>query len=230
METDAVKEAHRTIQKYVDRLKSEEYSRECSEALWLLAQRGWFVTLWDMRLTAPLHIAKLIMRGAVDEADQAMTCYFEDAMPRLIGHLLKQFPHRCRLVDAAFMAHRLRLYDFSIPLLLAQADGVGNDIFGFSPYTRQDKKVIKLRDMVESQIKTDGLMGKYWQLIYSLLPIHASPRDIANFDDPLNRHEVLHGLRCDYGNQTNSCKAFSWLIYVASFKEKINTTMDSDAV
>lgn len=230
MEIRTVKEARRIIQTHINRVTSKEYSDAFSEALLLLAQRGWFVTPRDMRLTASLQMAKLIMRGAVDEADQALTCYFEDAMPRLIGQLLKLFPQRCRIVDAAFMAHRLRLYDFSIPLLLAQADGVGNDIFGFSPYTRQEKNVSKLRDMVESQIKIDGLMGKYWQLIYSLLPIHASPRDIEHFDDPLNRHEVLHGLRCDYGNQANSCKAFSWLIYVASFRENISRTMDSDAV
>ena len=229
MENSTVKEARRTIQKFIEKLKSEEFSSAVNEALLPLAQRGWFVTP-DMRLTAPLKMAKLIMRGDVYEVDQAMTCHFEGAMPHLIGHLQKLFPQRRRLVDAAFMAHRLRLYDFSIPLLLAQADGVGNDIFGFSPYTRQDKNVTKLHDMVETQIKPDGFMGKYWQLIYSLLPIHASPRDIEKFDDPLNRHEVLHGLRCDYGNQTNSCKAFSWLIYVASFKGQINMTMDSDAV
>ena len=191
------------------------------DGIFLLAQRGWFVTLWDMPIDAIPRAASWIKQGDTVGVDNAMTNYFEDAMPRLIIHIAKNFPKRCALIERAYMAHRLSLYDFSIPILLSQADGIGAEVFGISPYSSRVDSIAKIKSFVEATFNMDSLSGAYWQIVYSLLPIRATEKDVKKFEDPLNRHEVLHGIRCDYGTKENSCKAFSWLQYVASFKNDI---------
>ena len=219
MKEKTLTDVGRTLKQLAETWHSEESRAARAEELLLLARRGWFVTLYDMPAYSPKKLADLITRGESHVTDQALTHYFEDAMPRLMKHLEKGFSARRKLIEKAYMAHRLALYDFSVPVFLAQADGIGNDIFGFSPYSRHQHKLAKLERQVNAEFDTETAGGNYWQLIYSLLPIHASERDIEIFEDPLNRHEVLHGLRFDYGTQMNSCKAFSWLQYVASFAD-----------
>lgn len=189
------------------------------EGMIRLAERGWFVTLYDMPVDSISKVASWFKGGETDSIDYALTNYFERAMPRLMIHLAKTCPGRSMLIERAYMAHRLGLYDFSVPVFLSQADGIGSEVFGISPYSRRSDAISKLREYVGKNIDTGTRFGSYWELIYSLLPVCASEKEIARFEDPLNRHEVLHGTKCDYGTRENSCKSFSWMQYVASFKD-----------
>lgn len=195
-------------------------SEALHEGVTLLAQRGWFVSLWDLPITAVPKATAWIKAGQEEALDSTFANYFDEAMPRLLKDILAKLPARSRILERAHMAHRLGLYDFSVPIFLAQADGIGSDIFGVSPYSRRQARVNVLKQYIEKTFDTSRLAGSYWQLICSLLPILASEEQARNFDDPLNRHEVLHGIRSDYGTRMNSCKSFSWLQYVASFNDE----------
>lgn len=87
----------------------------------LPAGRGWLMTLWDMPADWPPKLASLIKRGQFADADRALTTYFEDAMPRLLENLPDRFASRRPLIERAYMAHRLGLYDFTVPVFLALA-------------------------------------------------------------------------------------------------------------
>jgi hypothetical protein len=53
-----------------------------------------------------------------------------------------EFPNRRIILKKAFNAHRHGDYELSIPVMLAQADGIGEEIFGkdISPSSQQPRK------------------------------------------------------------------------------------------
>lgn len=132
------------------------------------------------------------------------------------------FPLRHHILEKAFDAHRRKEYELSIPVMLAQADGIGEEIFGkdVSSTSRQDGKIKAQKKHIESKLDdvTRKTLGSYFFLITSSLPINASPNERKKFSSPFNRNLVLHGIDIDYATEINVLKAVSWLQYVVSLK------------
>ena len=96
-----------------------------------LQKRGWSVS---NEFTAGHFIAinDFAIKGSHEDIDQLMTTFVEEIKDDVRKRLIERFPHRQQIVTDAFHAHDERKYSLSIPVLLAQADGIGCEIFSIS--------------------------------------------------------------------------------------------------
>ena len=181
------------------------------EALLVMAENGWFV---DPELTLVFFAEFLSAHeeGNIDEVEAALVNFFEERCREIQQDIVGRYPQRGSVLNAAFNAHRSGLYELSIPVFLAQADGVSNELVGKHYFLNSERKDIARY--------VDGVVcASYDALLLSPLrkeshfPISrpGRGRDVRY----LNRHAILHGDFVDYGTRENSLKAFSFLNYIA---------------
>ncbi len=182
------------------------------EALLLLGNHGLYLDL-EMTLPDLLKIEKALLEGKVEEADHALIEYFEARIDEIQESISKRFPNREKLIRAAFNAHRREEYELTIPILLAQADGICKEVLKEYLFMKQNKKP-RTAIYVE-QIASDTLKAAILSPLSQTLPIGASEHERAGAFNELNRHMVMHGESLDYGTKTNSLKAISLINYVA---------------
>lgn len=177
-------------------------------ALMTLANNGWYI---DPGLSIPaiFRIAEAFTPEDVSEANDAMCGYSDNHLDQIEQRLSDQVPERARLLSAAFGAHRRGEYILSIPVLLAQADGICHKITGVQLYSR-----IKLASFLEKQ-GMSPFVRSMLSPITEPAPISANENERAEMIDIFNRHSILHGESTDYDNKLNSCRAISLVAYVA---------------
>lgn len=189
------------------------------EALLLLGTNGWYLDL-EMPLPWLWELKRALSEGNVGQAEEALVDYFESRLDDIEKSIVKRFPHRAHLIQAAFNAHRRHEYELSIPVLLAQSDGMCKELVNQYLFIKQNKKP-RTAIYVE-QIAANTLMAALLSPLALTLPISASEHERPEGADALNRHTVLHGESLNYGNKTNSLKAISLINYVAHVLEVEN--------
>jgi hypothetical protein len=180
----------------------------------LWAQHGWFLSTWHTPLSLLAQTAELLGTDSHDMAEQAIANHFESTIQTTLSDLSNGNPERAHVIRDAFDAHSKQLYNLSIPVFLAQADGIGAAFFGVnSIYTLSDVfEKVRARKMARDE---DEMSSHMHFLIASLGPINASRGKRAMYSHALNRHAVLHGESTDYGSKINSLKSISWLKFVS---------------
>ena len=182
------------------------------EALLLLGKHGWY---FDPEMSLPdlwaLKVA--IDEGEHPEAETTLMEYFESHLTEIEQSIVTKFPHRSHLIRAAWDAHRRGEYVLSIPVLLAQTDGICKETVDKYLFMKKDKKP-ETASYVD-QIAADCWRAAVLSPLAETLPIGASKRERTEGFTSLNRHTVLHGESLDYGNKINSLKAISLVNYVA---------------
>ena len=148
------------------------------------------------------------------EAELSLINYFRDNMPEIEVRIKNNYPHRFDIIGSAFIAHRREEYELSIPVFLAQTDGLCYEVINEHLFMRDKERkaprTIRYVDRFASNAFRQALLAP----LAHKLPISASiyERD-ENFNE-LNRHQVLHGESLDYGTEVNSLKSISLLNYV----------------
>ena len=180
-----------------------------------LGQRGWFLDP-PMPMSLLWHLADTIEESP-EEADELLMQWFRERLDEIEEELVKTCPRRACVLRSAFNAHRERDYNNSVPAFLKEADGVWHDLFGMNVFIAKDRKSI-IKSIEQKQP-----YGLVWTslgpLLQSTLPLWMNERERHNwmkkhrtdYFPGLNRHEVLHGISVDYGTETNSLKAISFL-------------------
>jgi len=189
-------------------------------ALVLLGRHGWYISL-RMPMSAFFELGSQIQRGNCAETDQWMINFYESNVEFIKNDIQNKFPHRSQILECAFGAHTRGEYELSVPVLLAQADGICHELIGVQLYSRRDGQP-RTSDFVE-QLTINALTAALMEPLRVPLPISASVADRQSADYPsssLNRHQILHGEVVDYATQTNSCKAISLLWYVATILQR----------
>ncbi len=190
----------------------QKLPKRTQDALVALGTRGWYLDL-EMTLPGLWSLQKAIVEGNSDEAERALTEYFRENTRHIEEDLINLFPHRAKILSSAFSAHLRGEYELSVPVFLAQSDGICQELIGIQLF-RKRGNVPAIAEYVET------LAGDTFQaaLLYPLcvtLPISASQHERSNSFIGLNRHQVLHGESTQYGNEINSLKAISLLNYVS---------------
>jgi hypothetical protein len=187
-----------------------------------LATHGWFISLDFTSTETSFSAAKCFLSGQIEKGSQLMVEHYREVLGEIQKEVETAFPSRRAILRKAFDAHRRKDYELSIPVMLSQADGIGEDIFGkdISPTSQHRKNVEARRKFVEGKFDsaTRKILGGYYSLITSLLPINAGKSGRVKFNSPLNRHLILHGIDIGYATEINALKAASWLQYIISFK------------
>lgn len=222
-------DAAKTYQQIIGQLVEERERLQRSEALFAqiperlrepliaMAERGWYLDD-EMAIEAVMSVRTYIEEDPSD-VDEQFCIYFRERLEGIEKELISEFPSRKALIADAFRAHREERYNLSIPVLLAQADGMWQErvprgqLFGKGGPPKAARKFDKL-------LRAERVTGyRTWRLLWPLLesaplwkPQSSRPQGFSG----LNRHQVLHGESVDYGTETNGLKAVSFLSYVRS--------------
>ena len=144
-----------------DRPSKEQEDAAFQEYVNLLAEKGWFISLWHTPLAGLRRIAKCYEDGKIEAADDAMSAHFSECLDEIEGSLTKAFPSRQKILRKVFEAHRNKNYELSIPVMLSQADGIGCEIFKVDSVTSRRPDVIQqlrkfLEDIKATETKMNG--------------------------------------------------------------------------
>ena len=181
-------------------------------ALELLASDGWYLDP-NLGFNELFDIAYLFAEGHTDKARVLLCDHFDSRAQSIEAELVGRFSDRANLIKAAMRAHRGGEYALSIPVFLAQADGICGQLIGVQLYARRDGK-----PLIGARLKLEDRAPFVASLLYPLatpMPISAGVSERASLGDLLNRHAVLHGEAVDYDTHANSCRALSLLAYVS---------------
>lgn len=188
------------------------------EQIRILAQNGWFISSWHTPLAAIYPAADLFRTGSVTEGHKQMCAHFSRFRKDIEDALTKSFPDRRRILQKAFQAHDAGDYELSVPVFLAQADGIAERILGASIYSRKRDLVNRVGDLI-TNIAREELEDSLLRVALEPLPLTASTGSPAYRPGALNRHEILHGINTEYATELNSYRAISWLQNAARFHE-----------
>lgn len=182
-------------------------------ALVILGERGWYV---DPELPAGFLLAAAT--AIVDDLEgttKDLCRITDERAAEAESTLCEAFPQRARIIGQAFAAHRSKTYALSIPVFLAQADGICQELHGVQIYSK-DRSTHEpaLKRKVE-EVDLDRLTTLLLTPLLTDMPLTASPRRRATATVRFNRHAILHGEAVDYDTFENSCRAISFLSYSA---------------
>ncbi len=176
----------------------------------ILIEHGWYP---DPRM-APIQIVMLASwsDSDPDAVDEIMKNAYREGLESIEAKLIAEFPHRGPVLRQAFDAHRGGSYFLSVPVLLAQADGIWRDRIDCNLFSGDIGNAIEtLAELAEDANSREfvlALSTPDWPLALS------KKKRPDNFSD-LNRHLVLHGESVDYGTEENSLRAIAFLNYCA---------------
>ncbi len=182
------------------------------EAVIELGNHGWFLDL-EMIPSEVFELKDVFIAGDDKEAESTLVEHFKGRLSEIEKSIINKFPHRKKILMAAFRAHKRMEYELSIPVLLTQADGICFDVIKtdlFGKHNNKPKTANHVKQYVSSALD-EALL----QSLMQKLPISASKKERDDDFNELNRHAVLHGESFDYGTEVNSFKAISLINYVS---------------
>jgi len=189
-----------------------ELPPKIQETLLLLAQHGWYLD-FNMSLPSLWEIKEVISSGEIEEVEEALVEYFESQLEEIEKSFITQFPHRSHIISSAIKAHRNGEYFLSIPVLLAQTDGICKEVVDQYLFMKKDRK--PQTAIYVEQVAKDTYKAALLSPLAASTPISASEHERKVGFNLLNRHMVLHGESLDYGSKVNSLKAISLVNYVS---------------
>lgn len=204
----------------------EEFERVSS----LLADRGWFLGL-QFPIGIVRQIDELHVAAGAEAVEALMQDYVRARAERIIRAVQERCPNRTSILDTVFTAHLEGRYELSVPVLVAQADGVALEVLG-GHFFLKDKsskpRPTKARKALEQRLLELGIELDNGFVEIAMAPLYdGASIGLPTWDrnqrrttdplfGPLNRHGVLHGLDTDYGTEGNSLRAILLLEFVLS--------------
>ncbi|WP_423391458.1 hypothetical protein [Burkholderia sp. LMG 21824] len=196
--------------------KLDSYPDEMREGLIAMSRFGWYLDQ-DMEMSDPIRFKRAVDEGREVQADTEMVEYFDARIDGIRTELIQAYSHRQEILDAAFDAHSRGQYLLSIPVLLAQVDGICFDVVDAHFFMGRERPEVlaKAAEFADSQIARAFLAPLEAEMSIALSE-KARPPGFAG----LNRHMVLHGESIDYGTKENGLRAISLLNYIAQSLER----------
>ena len=175
----------------------------------VLMTHGW-VFPWGVPVADIERIVSLFSHDP-DEADRIMCNWFDDMAEDIRDSLIDSFPSREHILRDAFEAHKTNKFNLSIPVFLAQADGMWKERCEKHLFTRERDMAIK--SLANDHADSSLIRHLALALLNPTFPLFISERNRPPDFAGLNRHQVVHGESLDYGTRTNSLKAMAFLEY-----------------
>ena len=200
-----------------------EYKAGFPEQLRMLALHGWFISAWHTPMRAIYPLADSFRSGKIEEAHQTLCWHFKQVLPEIEDDLIARFPERAVIIRKAFGAHRTGDFELSIPVFLAQADGISRDVIAkemprFSVYSKQDKFRNVTQNFIDQFVKEELVTRDILQVALIEMPLNVSEGSSMLKGEVLNRNAILHGMNTTYATSLNSYRAISWLQFVSYFQ------------
>ncbi|WP_332859352.1 hypothetical protein [Janthinobacterium svalbardensis] len=228
-----IEECIKNIEK-INRIDWAEASRRLDsmpelskKSMTLLLPMGWFLG-WVDSLSELLPLLESLDGIDAKKVDDVMSKYYRENLDFIEKELTQRHQSRSDAIKAAFIAHRTlgdAGYFLSIPVFIAQADGLLSEILKISSplstskKTKEIKCAIALRPAIINDQELSDLLLPFFALHDSDFLKSQAARDKEVIQSGLaftglNRHQVLHGECSNYGSEINSLKALSFLTFV----------------
>lgn len=191
---------------------NEPLEPKIRKAFLRVAREGWFLGP-GMAPRVIAQSASAIESGNINSIDEYFAGYYEKHAEELCTNLYVWHPRRIQIISKTWKAHTQRDYELSVPIFLAQADGICQELTGFELFGKngpEPRTAAYVRRFKGTPFRLTLL-----EPFLHLLPISASTRNGSSKKLLLNRHAILHGESTDYGTRINSVKAFALLYYAA---------------
>jgi len=182
-------------------------------ALLALGNHGWFFDL-EMPLPFLWELENALNEGDIKEAEAALVDYFRENLQSTENRFIAKFPRRAKIINSAFNAHKRGEYELSIPILLAQTDGICYEVINQHLFIRVRGEKKPSTAIYVDSVASDTFRHSLLSPLSQPLPISMSKHERDESFNELNRHQVMHGESLDYGTEINSLKAISLLNYV----------------
>lgn len=177
-----------------------------------LMDRGWCLDP-EMPHTWGRELVEAIEQGEEDEVQKWLIAYFRKRLGEIEQALVERHPNRAVLITDAFRAHREGRHGLSIPVMLAQADGVIHDRHKRQLFSK--RKGTNLQGVL-AMLPDNDLRAMVVAAFYVDTPLIRNTEHLPEGFEGLNRHAVLHGTSPDYGTEVNGLRAVS-ILNLASY-------------
>ena len=178
-----------------------------------LAKQGWFPNWYTFFFHPEDGYANL---------DEFMVAHIDNCWDELKKQIIKHVPKRKHILEVAFKLHEEGNYIASIPLFLAQSDGICSEEFTYF-FTKDNSTGKTAADEILHQAENNELAVNFISEIW-LEPFKydlqikqgSSKASKAAKEKGPNRHGIIHGSRkhLDYGSKVNGYKAVSFLAFI----------------
>ena len=221
-----------TFKEIGERLK--EYTKNTPKNFLLIAQHGWFIDM-ESELSFPSVVAEAYKNKKNDDANALLTDYYRANIDEIFKSLIKRHHNRKEILEDIKSSFEESKFTLTVPATLTQVDGICFD-FTKKKFFIKEKRDINNKWLPEVVVELEKSAGNFLELYLSPLknqtPIMAREIDIGKFPCNLNRHEILHGTRVDYGTEINCLKVISLLKYVSDLltdldKKNLNETVSN---
>ncbi len=199
-----------------------------------LNKRGWFLSLdFETGIVQQLH--QLVVEADGDAVDTVMRDYARARAKWIVQQVEERSPERGTLLRAAERAHEQGEFGLSVPVLLAQADGLTRDItrddlFRKTRTKKEDQTSLGWDELEKSGgartlREAAGGLEVLLDFVRTGSSVALDTRDrleklrLDPDYGPLNRHGVLHGKDTDYATEDNSLRAFLLVGCVLSIED-----------
>lgn len=180
-----------------------------------LAWRSAAVAGWYMNSQTGLSAIRYA-ESDTSTLDAFMSEHLIDDWDRIIRGIQEVSPARVDIIFTACKLHSEKNYIASVPLFLAQADGLFEEEFNEFLFASRSKFEESVQVRIE---KADGFLFILLQVISQENQFRARVKHSTDDLKVLapNRAGILHGSskHLDYGTEINSLKAFSLLAFIA---------------
>ncbi len=201
-------------------LNYDDFTEEGKEAVKRMIKNGWYFSR-----CLPFTFAELI--SVEDEKlDNMLYAFYDKESERIFSELIDSFPSRKNLLKKIQKAHQAGDYELSIPVMLAQSDGIAFELFGESLYSKVSVKENGervSRPKVSNQSKISFREDSIFDILFfvQLNEVGLLNKSFEYNEEVtyFNRHAVLHGKRIDYARKENSLRCIAILNFLLEIKE-----------
>lgn len=188
----------------------EKLPERTQKAIMILANEGWFI-----EAETPLELLFKTEHKTIDEVENLFILHYENNLDSIEKRLVERFPSRASILKKAFSAHRIEMYELTIPIFLIQSDGICFDLTQCHYFYQKHK----LNNYLDSNL-TDSFINEFLKPLKEKIPLSQTEKERGENFNKLNRHTILHGECTNYANKTNSLKVISFMAYLIEFLEK----------
>lgn len=212
-----------------------------------LAERGWYMSFGQLTLDATVNLARHMDTVSPADLEQDLVKYARTRVDEVQRDVKKHWPSRAHILDDAFSGHRNAVYTLSIPAMLAQADGLCQELLGAQMFGKERSTPTSPRTAaaLDKSLASITYAGKRINVslaekirLGSLRLLNGLSENTAARDQlktcgqevsPLNRHGVLHGLDVDYPNEANSLRCILLLDFLNDVRQTLDFLTDKAA-
>ena len=184
-----------------------EYPEDMRVSMRRLAASGWYIDP-EMALAAPQEFSR---RLSEENGDDAIANYYRERITEIEVMLCERYTHRRIVIGDAFDAHREGKYSLSIPVFLAQSDGIWWDSFSTNLF-RGNQRAPTANEHLEGL--ENSISEAIFQLFLESIPLWQNKSERIQPFNGLNRHQILHGEITNYGSEIASLKCISFLSFL----------------